>query len=351
MRVCIVNPFFHPYKGGIEERIKAIGKRLSNNHEIHIVTSQLPGTKPFEVIDGIRVHRLPSRYFQIYNPPLIFTSGIKKKIQELKPDLIHLHYRWAWEYTKAVASFLYDIPVVITWHNEVGEGEMWQRPFSFLNDNIFKHYIAKKSDKIICISNYLKRQLISHGMPDEMLETVYNGVESQERSRQEDDFIVYIGRLVQSKGLDILAKAMENVNEKLMVSGNGPGSRYFKNTENVEMLGVVSRDKKNELLKKCKFLVLPSKAESFGIVLLEAMVFGKPVVASNVGGIPEVVGGGGILVPPNDPLELSAAINKLLKDNKLRFELGKKAQEQAKTFSWDKTASQIEDVYKEVSDK
>ncbi|KXB03759.1 hypothetical protein AKJ47_01650, partial [candidate division MSBL1 archaeon SCGC-AAA261G05] len=203
----MVNAFFHPYDGGIERRIKAIGKRLSNNHEINVITSQLPETKPFEIIDGVEVHRLPSRYLQIYNPPMVFTQGIKEKIQELKPDLIHFHYRWSLEYTRAIASFLGDIPVAFTWHNGFGEGVGWQRPLSLLNDEVFKHYLAKKCDKVICVSNHLKRQLLGHGLPDEILQVIYNGIDPKEVSQEEDDFILYVGRLVKTKGLDILAKA------------------------------------------------------------------------------------------------------------------------------------------------
>ncbi|KXB03132.1 hypothetical protein AKJ47_02810, partial [candidate division MSBL1 archaeon SCGC-AAA261G05] len=170
----------------------------------------------------------------------------------------------------------------------------------------------------------------------------------KEVSQEEDDFILYVGRLVKTKGLDILAKAMKNIDVRLLVCGEGPTSRSLKNIENVELLGFVPEDEKNRLLRKCKFLVLPSKGEAFGIALLEAMAFGKPVVASNVGGISEVVGDGGILVPPNDPEKLGIAINTLLENGELRLKLGKKSWRRVRLFSWNKIVPQVEDMYQEV---
>ncbi|KXA94417.1 hypothetical protein AKJ65_04455 [candidate division MSBL1 archaeon SCGC-AAA259E19] len=348
MRICVVNPFFHPYDGGIERRMRKIGKRLSDHYDIHIVTSQLKGTERHESVDGMEVHRLPSRYIRIYNPPMVFSEGIREEIREVSPDLIHFHYRWAPGYTRAVASFLEEVPVVFTWHNSFGEGSGWVRPLSLLNDELFKHYFAKKCDRIICVSDYVKRQVSNRGVPEEILKVIYNGIDLGKPSRKEEDFILYVGRLVQTKGLDVLAEAMKEVDEKLLVCGKGPCSSEFKSMENVKLLGFVSENKKNELLRKCKFLVLPSKKESFGIVLLEAMAVGKPVVASHVGGIPEVVEDAGLLVPPNNSKELSGTLNTLISDDELRSELGEKAWNRAKLFSWDKIASQVKEVYENV---
>ncbi|MBS3815625.1 MAG: glycosyltransferase family 4 protein [Hadesarchaea archaeon] len=348
MRICIVNPFFQPYDGGIERRIKAIGKRLSDEHEINVVTSQLKGTKKFDEIKGIKVHRLPSRYINIYNPPWVFSRGIKGKISELSPDIIHFHYRWSIDYTRAVASFLGEIPTVFTWHNYFGEGVGWQRALSLLNDELFKHLLINKCDKVICVSKNLKNQLLSKNINEKKLEVIYNGIEPKERSEEEEDFILFVGRLVQTKGLDVLAEAMENIDYKLKICGKGPHDNELDNNDNIELLGFVPEKEKNRLLRKCKFLVLPSKKEAFGIALLEAMAFGKPVIATRTGGIPEVVGDAGILVPPDDTKELESAIKTMLSNDELRRELGEKAWKRAKLFSWDEIASQIEDLYQKI---
>lgn len=352
LNICMVNPFFHPYDGGIERRIKAVGKRLSEKHEVNLVTSQLPGTEPFDLVNGIKVHRLPSRFIYLYNPPAVFTPGIEEKIREINPDVIHLHHRWYFQYPWAVSSFLGSIPVVFTWHNMFGEGVGWKRLFSILNDEFFKHYLGKKCDKVICISEYVKRQLSNHGLPEDILEVIYNGIDLQNQSEdsdpKEEDFILYVGRLVSTKGIDVLAESMEEVSTDLIACGAGPRRKKLEEAENVNPYGFVSEEKKKELIRKCKFLVLPSKKESFGIVLLEAMAAGKPVVATRVGGIPEVVGDAGLLVPPEDPEKLRNAINHMLSDDELRHKLGRMAEKRASSFFWENIVPNVENVYEEV---
>jgi glycosyltransferase involved in cell wall biosynthesis len=344
----MVNPFFHPYVGGIEEHVRAIGARLSKNNEVHIVTCLLPGTEPFQVLDGMQVHRLPSRFFHIYTPPASVTWGLRRCIAGLSPDLIHAHHRWSPEYARAMRSFLGQVPLVLTWHNDFGEGVGWQRPLSLLNDELFKAYFARHCARIICISEYIRSRLLGRGIHGDLLRVIHNGVDIRGYSDLEEDFILYVGRLVQTKGLDVLAKAMEGVRTRLLVCGKGPLSSTLKGLPNVELLGHVPEEEKNRLLERCKFLVLPSRIESFGLVLLEAMAHGKPVVATRVGGVPEVVGEAGMLVDAGDSVQLRDAMNTLLSDEGLRRRLGQEAWKRAGIFSWDRTASQVEEVYHEI---
>jgi len=349
MRICIPNPLFHPFEGGIENHILSLGARLSRTHEIHVVTSQTPGTEPFSVIDGVHVHRLPAKIFNIYSPPATLARGVREKISQIQPDIIHLHNRWSPEYASATETFMGRIPVVLTWHNDFGEGVGWQRPLSYLNDLWFRTRIAQRSSMTVCISRYVKRRLLSKGMEEDALRVIYNGVDLRERSRREDDFILYVGRLVPTKGLDVLAEAMRWVDTRLVVCGDGPLSRVLAQAPNVELLGRVEPGTKEELIERCSFLVLPSRMESFGLVLLEAMAAGKPVIATRVGGIPEVVGDGGIIVEPDRPRMLAEAIDGLLSDPFLRRRLGRRAWRRAALLSWDEAARRLEQVYEEVS--
>lgn len=348
MKICMVNPFFHPYIGGIEEHVRAIGSRLSRNNEVHIVTSLLPGTEPFQIVDGMQVHRLPSRFFHIYTPPASVTWGVRQCIEDLAPDLVHAHHRWSPEYARAMRSFLGRIPVVLTWHNDFGEGVGWQRALSLLNDELFKRYFARRCDRIICISEYIRGRLLARGIDGKLLRVILNGVDIRDFSDLEEDYILYVGRLVQTKGLDVLAKAMEGLGARLLVCGKGPLSSTLKGLANVELLGHVPDEEKARLLQRCMFLVLPSRIESFGLVLLEAMAHGKPVVAAKVGGIPEVVGDAGMLVDAGNPMQLRDAMKTLLSDGEFRHRLGREAWKRAGIFSWERTASQVEEVYREV---
>ncbi|HLF22996.1 MAG TPA: glycosyltransferase family 4 protein, partial [Burkholderiales bacterium] len=98
-------------------------------------------------------------------------------------------------------------------------------------------------------------------------------------------------------------------------------------------------------------LVLPSEYETFGIVLLEAMAAGVPIVASRAGGIPEVVddGGEGILVEPNDSRALASALHRLLEDKSLRMEMGLAGRLKARRYDWARVVERVEQVYEQLA--
>ena len=82
----MVNGYFHPFIGGSEKHMYELGRRLARTEDVSVVTSQLEGTKPYEVFEGMKVHRLNTAYFNmpvIYPPPLPYTSGVKRKLAEL----------------------------------------------------------------------------------------------------------------------------------------------------------------------------------------------------------------------------------------------------------------------------
>src|SRR5512145_1928630 len=105
LRIVQVNAYHYPYRGGIEHRIHHVSKRLAKKHEVIVLTSQLPNSSPEEEIDGYRVVRLPSKYYNIYNPPYVATPGLLEKLAELEPDIADFHYRWAPTYNKAARKY------------------------------------------------------------------------------------------------------------------------------------------------------------------------------------------------------------------------------------------------------
>jgi len=354
MRIVQLNPYHYPFAGGIEHRIHHISKRLAKRHEVFVVTGKLPETSWEEEIDGYRVIRLKSRLLDIYNPPYIVTSGIEEKLREIDPDVVDFHYRWAPSYRKAMKKYVG--PKVFTFHNTFGEGEGIMKVASKLNDIYYTRFILG-FDRIICVSGFVRDDLVTRGFPESKLEVIPNGVEIPDiQPVDEEDFILFIGRLVSTKGLDYLIEAMKEIDTDLIIAGKGPEyDRLQKKVRNlgleekVKLPGRVTEEEKQKLLRTCKFFVFPSVWESYGIAAAEAMSYGKPVVASRVGGLPEVVDGGGILVPPRDPRALADAINSLLGDEKRRKALGDSAREHVSKFAWDSVTRQIERVYKEVS--
>ena len=122
----------------------------------------------------------------------------------------------------------------------------------------------------------------------------------------------------------------------------------MKVSDKILFAGAVSDEEKLEALASCDVLVVSSDYEAFGIVLLEAMAQGKPVIATNAGGLTEVVGDCGLVFDKNNPDDLKEKLQKLLSDKKLRVELGKLGRKKAEDFTWEKQAEKIGNIYKRL---
>ena len=353
MRIVQLNPFFYPFMGGIEHRVHHISSLLGRKHEVFVVTGRLKGTDEEEDMGDYSVIRLPSKFYTGYNPPHIVTYGILEQLNELSPDIVDFHYRWSGSYKKAMKR--YRGRKVFTFHNTFGEGEGLMGVLSKLNDLIYTPFI-KDFDRIVCVSGFVRDDLEKKGFPPRLLEAVPNGVDLPAVEPQEEkDFLLFLGRLVGTKGLPYLVKAMEEVDHHLVIAGGGPEYKKLERMvvsngleHRVELAGRVDEKEKHRLLSQCSLFVFPSTWESYGIAAAEAMSYGKPVIASEVGGLPEVVGETGVLVPPRDEKALARAINELLADDEMRRELGKRAKKRAGEFTWERSAAEMERIYLDV---
>ena len=351
MKIVHVNPYFYPFRGGIEHRIHHVCRLLGQEHEVIIVTGQLPGTELREDADGYRIIRLPSRLIGSYNPPYISSKGLLSTLNELDADVVEFHYRWAPSYTRDMTR--YEGVKVFTWHNSFGEGEgFFQKAASGFND---RRFLPKLSafDAVTCISDYVRGELTARNVPAEKMYTIGPGIAMPEQAGgTEGDYILYVGRLVRTKGLDYLMSAMRSTDAHLIVCGKGPESKRLESMvasygigDRVEFRGYVSEEERDRLIDECQACVMPSLYESFGLVALEVMSHGRPVIGSAVGGLPEVIRDAGVLVPPRDPQALSEAIDALLKDDARRRELGIKARKYAQGNSWESMAERTAAQY------
>ncbi len=348
-----MNPFHYPFLGGIEHRVHHISKRLAKKHEMIVLTSQLEGTSKEEVIDGYRVVRLPSRYIDIYNPPHVSTKGLMEALEGLEPDLVDFHYRWAPDYNKIARSW--PGKKVFTFHNTFGEGVGITRLPSLVNDQMMKRHL-KKFSKVICVSEFVKKDLDMRGFDPNRTVAIPNGIEIPcVAPQKEEDFILFMGRLVNTKGLEYLVRAMRSVDSKLIICGGGPLlGKLQRQIEKdglqgkVEMTGRVCEERKCELLSSCKLFVMPSIFESYGIAVAEAMSYGKAIVATDVGGLPEVVQDGGLLCRPKDHIDLAQKIEKLLKDDVQRTQKAERSKVLAQSYLWDSLAPKVESEYLKI---
>ena len=355
MRIVDVNPYFYPFFGGIEHRMHLIAKELAaRGHEVIIVTGQLPGTETEEVNeDGYKVVRLPSKYIKVYNPPYIKSKGLLKKLNEIDADVVNFNYRWAPSYTKDMRK--YSGKKVFTYHNMWGEGIGIQHTMSEINDNMFRKTL-NTFDHIIAVSDYVRDDLIRRKVPADSITTACPCLEKYpELSENEGDYILSLGRLVRTKGLDYLVEAMQYVDSRLIICGKGPDSkrlmkkiRKFGVENKVEMKGWVSEEEKNSLMSECRMFVMPSLFESYGLAALEIMSYGRPVVCTDVNGLPDTVKDGGVYVKPKDAKGLADAINSLLEDKEKRIQLGNNARKVAENQNVKNTVDIVESVYNDV---
>lgn len=348
MRIVQLNPYYYPYMGGIERRLHEVCRRLSKKHEMIVLTSQLKDTELEEEMDGYTVKRLPSKFYTNYNPPHVSTPGVLQALNELEPDLVDFHYRWSPSYTKAMKA--YEGKWVFTFHNTYGEGQGPMRYLSTMNDFFFCQMIRDKH--VICVSDFVKNDLISRDFKEENLEVVPTGVDFVTDSGKDENFILFVGRLVKTKGLSTLIEAMRTVDYKLVIAGTGPEEETLRLMVNkydlgdrVKITGYVDEETKTRLMTTCSTFVMPSVFESLGLAAEEALANCKPVIASRVGGLPEVVGNAGILVPPKDSQALSDALNAVMVDEELRHNLINNTKTQIQKYNWDNIVNDLEKIY------
>jgi glycosyltransferase involved in cell wall biosynthesis len=175
--------------------------------------------------------------------------------------------------------------------------------------------------------------------------------------------LLYVGRMVPKKGLHILLRALSLVNDAELVIAGPYETQYFeklrrllaklKLEDQVKFEGKVTEEEKIDLMGNRSFLVCPTLTDYHPIVFLEAQALGVPVIATRVGAIPEMVINGetGLLVEPNDELELAKAMEMLLNDDALRLSFSRKAREFAKNFTVEKAVDKLEILYRDVFSK
>jgi rhamnosyl/mannosyltransferase len=237
--------------------------------------------------------------------------------------------------------------------------------------------VIRDASRIIVQTHEEERLLRSLGFPLPPLEVIPPGYRPlpppptgsasfAERFHVPGPFVLFVGRLASNKGLLDLAEAFGSLarsdrSAQLVVVGEDGGQRgllvakvrELGLSERVHLLGHVDEDTLlSAAYREARVTVLPSEYEAFGLVLLESLAAGTPVVASRVGGIPEVVedGKAGLLVPPKSPPALAEAIRRVWEDRDLARRLGEYGRDQVvPRFRWDTLADRLDALYREVT--
>src|SRR5437899_3756778 len=204
--------------------------------------------------------------------------------------------------------------------------------------------VLRRARLVICVSNALARAAVELGA--ENVRVIPNGVDVPESVGEEASppEVLFAGRLSREKGILELVQAARGMN--LVVPGDGPLRGHVPGAR-----GTVSHDALGTLYERAAVVACPSHREGFGVVCAEAMAYGRPVVASAVGGLLDLVVDGetGLLVPPRDEGALRAALERLLGDRNLRRRLGEAARERARELcSWPRVTDATIAAYEEA---
>jgi glycosyltransferase involved in cell wall biosynthesis len=377
IKLLIVTPYFHPKIGGLENYAFNISKGLMKdyNYKVVVITSNHEDkTYKEEKLEGIKIYRLPYQ-FKVSNTPISFKwkKQIREIIQKEQPDIINAHtpVPFISDVTCRVAHKL-KIPFILTYHS----GSM-KKDNAFLKNIVilfYEHITLMKtldySKKIICSSDFVKNEFFKKINGN--IITITPGVDlslfKEENMDNKQNQILFVGNLNKSnewKGLPYLIEAIKKIKNtlsiKLLIIGKGDKLNDYLNlckTENISCYfpGELKGKKLVDLYNQSKILVLPSisEAESFGMVLIEAMACKKPVIGSNIGGMPYVIDEGinGLLVPPRNTEALTNAIVKILKNPKLAKQMGENGYKKVKeNFTWEIQNKKMNEIFKEVLKK
>jgi len=380
-RVCIVTHTFLPHVGGIEKVVNEQSKRLlKRNFEPMVVTNRI-GTPKHYVVDGVKVECYESLNtgFRLGIPYSIPTvTSFETFLKAVKSNrIVHAHgHPYLTSLIAAKLAKRYSKPFVLTQHNTFIEYDNIFDKIEKLNDLTVGKETLKEADKIITVSKATKEYVLSLGAKPEKIKVLHNGVDLERfrpLARKREEIRKKLGipqkaivaltvrRLVYKNGIDTLIECAniavkKNPKITFLMVGKGPDQSSVE--IRAKQLGIENNFKLTGFIKDeylpfhynaADFFVLPSKSgEGLPLVALEAMACGLPVIATNVGGISEVLmDDWGKLVPPNQPELLAKAVLEFAgvdwssRKKELRAMMEEK-------FSWDKNVDKLVEIYEEL---
>jgi glycosyltransferase involved in cell wall biosynthesis len=302
--------------------------------------------------------------------------GLIDALSESGADVIHAHsHRYGHVLEAAAVADRLRIPLVVSTHyHPAGPREpTWKRGLLRVQDVVFG-MTAYRVARALVVQTDQEAALVREFAPGKKLRTIPPGIDLRAWSTPETDrpegldlpeeYFLFVGRVAPNKGLptllDALARLEASARRPLVLMGRDWGERIRLEArarelgiaDRVRFLGhVESLSAYRGVIRGARALVLVSEWEAFGLVLLEAMVAGTPVVATAVGGVPDVLDGGraGRLVPYGDPVALAGALRSVVEDEPETRRLRAAASERARGFDWSVTVDRHRALYREVT--
>lgn len=388
MKICLVPTMFPKYKGDyygsfVFDEAKLLVKK---GFEVHVVTQHNPHTKYNEIIDGIHIHRfkwLEPKQFKA----LVHFKGLKDNlrfitylislffkviriIRKHDIEIIHAHSTIPTGFIGVIVGKIMGKPVFITTHGmDVN---------NFIETSFLKQlmlFSLKSCDKIICVSEDLANTIADLGI-DSKIVVLRNAVDTNKFKplknmeirqkygiKKNSILILFVGYLDVFKGIFELIDAFFEVNKenndlKVMIIGEGPQESKIKDKvsklkldTSIIFTGKISSEDIPQYYQAADIFVLPSYTEGTPLAVIEAMACGLPIIASNVGGISEIVisNENGFIISPKNIKELSSKLRVLVKNQSLRSKFSNKSLKIINSeFNIDKKVEKLIDLYKNI---
>ena len=370
MHILQVTPYFYPHFGGVESHVLGLSENLIKlGHEVEVVTSRYSRMPEIERLNGIKITRLP-QWINMYNTPVV--TSIQSFVRRSHADVVHVHSPPPFtERFAAKGAKESNKPLVVTHHCDLELKGMFGNIAVNLYQSMLGEYPLKTADKVI--STTKSYASTSRSLWDIDVDVVPNAVDisrfnpnnegkfiREKYAKDEEPIALFVGRLVPHKGIGILIRAINQTeNGKLLIVGDGPYLSWLKKLtkkmnleERVVFVGPISDYWLPAYYAATDVVILPStsRLEAFGIVGLEGMASGKPLILSDIPGVRDVISKKeGYIVEPLDPEEMAKALEKIWDGPEMAKKMGKRGRERVeKLFSWEKVSKEIENVFTDI---
>jgi len=376
--------FFPQVNGVVTSSINTIHEFAKKGHEIY-------GIAPYScLIDSCPKDYFPYKVFfqkgiqAFFYPDFIFTYPFNNKIvsimKKFKPDIIHFHAPFTIGYQAIRTAKILNIPVVGTFHTFFAEPEylsiIGKEESRFLNRFgwWYSNQFFNRCDIVVSPAKYTAKILSENKMRKE-IKIISNGVNVSKYKKfkfnpgkfplnikDSEEWIIFIGRISKEKSLDILINSFKivlnkNKNIRLLIVGDGPYKKALINYCNelniskyIYFSGMIPNKDLLEsgILKKMKLFITPSTSENQPMTVLEAIMFGLPVVGVDAKGITELIEDNGILVRPNNIKDMANAVLNILDRKSLYREFRQKSFYLSNKYDISYTTNNMEELYYQV---
>lgn len=360
MRIALACPYAWDAAGGVQVHVGDLARRLiDRGHDVVVLApSGSPASEPWVTVVGRSFRFRYAGTVAPICPSLSSRRRVRAALRGFEPDLVHVHEPFT-PSASMFAALASSVPVVATFHAYL-ERSVLQRAVRPLAS-----VISRSISIGIAVSNAAAE--FAGRVTDLPMRIIPNGVETERfraaaaPRRGTANTIAWVGRLDPQKGFPVFLEAFSRMaphrpDLRAVIAGAGTDTSALDRLDadvrgRLSLLGAVPNSDLPPVLHGADVFAAPATGqESFGIVLVEAMAAGVPVVASDIAGYREVVRAGesGLLVPPGDAAALAVALGKVLDDRALADHLSAGGSARAEDFSWDSVLPRVEDAYAEA---